>query len=65
MSLISISARSIRDIDPHGTERISIDLEMTDAQIFEAIDELLDAKTPTQRAAWLEQLNEQEAEARS
>ena len=55
---ICLVVKNVVDVDPANDQRLYVTLRMTEAQTFEAIDSLLDSKTPTQRAAWLDRLNE-------
>lgn len=57
---IAVSVQAIRSIEAHQFHRATVEVEMTDAQVFEAIDELLDAGGPEKPAQRLAQLAENE-----
>lgn len=57
---IEITAQCVHNIDPHERNRITVGLDMTDAQIFCAVDELLDAGGPEKRKQRIAQLLENE-----
>jgi len=57
---IEITARCVNNIDPHERNRITVGLEMSEAQVSEAIDALLDSGGPEKRAQRLAQLAENE-----
>lgn len=49
MPNISISAKSVMNIDPHADRRISVELELTDAQVMEAVETLVENMSSAQR----------------
>ena len=57
---IEITAKCVNNIDPHERNRITVGIDMSEAQVFEAIDTLLDAGGPQKRAERIAQLLENE-----
>ena len=57
---IEIPAKCVNNIDSHERNRITVGLDMSEDQVFEAIDTLLDAGGPEKRAQRLAQLAENE-----
>ena len=57
---IEITAQCVHNIDPHERNRITVGIDMSEAQVFEAIDTLLDAGGPQKRAERIAQLLENE-----
>lgn len=60
MSLVTIVARSVQSIDPPQSagKHLYVTVDVSDAQILEAIDALLDVRGADQRARWISQLVE-------
>jgi len=60
MSIVELTAKQIVSVDPRDSGRITFAADMSDSQIFVAIDLLLDAGGPQKRAERLAQLLENE-----
>lgn len=56
MPNIELTAKCVLNIDPHERNRITVGMQMTDAQIYVAIDTLLDAGGPERRTQLMAQL---------
>ncbi|MFM9928175.1 hypothetical protein VLK31_34755 [Variovorax sp. H27-G14] len=57
---IEITVAKVLNVDPHERNRCSVGLDMTDAQVFCAIEELLGAGGLEKRAQRLAQLLDNE-----
>jgi hypothetical protein len=57
---IEITAQCVHNIDPHERNRITVGIDMSEAQVFEAIDTLLDAGGPQKRKERIAKLLENE-----
>lgn len=58
---IALTVKSLGSFEANQFQRATVEVEMTEAQLAEAIDALLDAGGPEKRAQRMAQLTENEA----